>query len=228
MTRDQRAPGSSAGARGAARSLAALPAVAATATAEPAGPPALAVDADAAGRCCPDDVRDAGPAHRRDRRRPTRRRRRSRPTGGPSSASSPTSPRRWASCSASRSSSGPPTSTRSLDGLAAHHYDAVMSAMTDTPERRGGRRLRQLLPRRHRRSWSSAATPRGIHDLDDLCGETVAVEDGTVQVDLLGAQPGALRGRPDRGRSSSPPTTTRCWSCAPAGPPRCSTTTRPR
>ncbi|HET6393791.1 MAG TPA: ABC transporter substrate-binding protein [Blastococcus sp.] len=71
-----------------------------------------------------------------------------------------------------------------LDGLAARHYDAVMSAMTDTPERRANADFVNYF-----RAGSAIViqrgNPRGIHDLGGLCGETVAVEAGTVHVDLL-------------------------------------------
>jgi polar amino acid transport system substrate-binding protein len=71
-----------------------------------------------------------------------------------------------------------------LDGLAASHYDAVMSAMTDTPERRANADFVNYF-----RAGSAVViqrgNPRGIHDLGGLCGETVAVEAGTVHLDLL-------------------------------------------
>jgi len=71
-----------------------------------------------------------------------------------------------------------------LDGLVARHYDAVMSAMTDTPERRANADFVNYF-----RAGSAIViqrgNPRGIHDLGGLCGETVAVEAGTVHVDLL-------------------------------------------
>jgi polar amino acid transport system substrate-binding protein len=71
-----------------------------------------------------------------------------------------------------------------LDGLAAGHYDAVMSAMTDTPERRADADFVNYF-----RAGSAIViqrgNPRGIHDLGGLCGETVAVEAGTVHLDLL-------------------------------------------
>lgn len=72
-----------------------------------------------------------------------------------------------------------------LDGLAAGRYDAVMSAMTDTPERRESTDFVNYF-----QAGSAVViqrgNPRGIHDLGGLCGETVAVEAGTVHVDLLG------------------------------------------
>ena len=71
-----------------------------------------------------------------------------------------------------------------LDGLTAGQYDAVMSAMTDTPERRAAADFVNYF-----RAGSAIViqrgNPRGIHDLGGLCGETVAVEAGTVHLDLL-------------------------------------------
>jgi polar amino acid transport system substrate-binding protein len=71
-----------------------------------------------------------------------------------------------------------------LDGLTAGHYDAVMSAMTDTPERRADADFVNYF-----RAGSAIViqrgNPRGIHDLGGLCGDTVAVEAGTVHLDLL-------------------------------------------
>ena len=43
------------------------------------------------------------------------------------------------------------------------------------------RRLHRLLHRRERRSSSQKGNPKGIQTLDDLCGNTVAVQKGTVQ-----------------------------------------------
>jgi polar amino acid transport system substrate-binding protein len=75
-----------------------------------------------------------------------------------------------------------------FDGLVAdvraHRFDAVMSAMTHTPERQ---RSVDFI------TYFEAGTsivvqrgnPFGIHDLGGLCGRTVAVEEGTIQVDLL-------------------------------------------
>jgi polar amino acid transport system substrate-binding protein len=72
-----------------------------------------------------------------------------------------------------------------LDGLAAGRYDAVMSAMTDTPERRESTDFVNYF-----RAGSAVViqrgNPHGIHDLNGLCGKTVAVEAGTVHIDLLG------------------------------------------
>lgn len=71
-----------------------------------------------------------------------------------------------------------------LDGLAGHRFDVVMSAMTDTVERQD---------RADFVDYFLAGTsvvvqrgnPHGVHDLVGLCGKKVAVEAGTVQVDLL-------------------------------------------
>jgi polar amino acid transport system substrate-binding protein len=65
-----------------------------------------------------------------------------------------------------------------------HRTDAVLSAMTDTPERE--RKVDFV-------NYFSAGTaivvqrgnPSGITDLAGLCGKTVAVEKGTIQIDLL-------------------------------------------
>jgi polar amino acid transport system substrate-binding protein len=79
-------------------------------------------------------------------------------------------------------------SQRKFSGLLADvadgRADLVMSAMTDTPERQ--RKVDFI-------NYFSAGTailvqrgnPIGITDLARLCGQTVAVEDGTTQVDLL-------------------------------------------
>ena len=70
------------------------------------------------------------------------------------------------------------------DAVAAQEVDAVMSAMTDTRERE--ERLDFV-------NYFSAGSsivvqrgnPHGVAELGDLCGLVVAVEDATVQVDLL-------------------------------------------
>jgi polar amino acid transport system substrate-binding protein len=71
-----------------------------------------------------------------------------------------------------------------LEDLTAHRFDLVVSAMTDTAERETQadfvnyfRAGTSLLVQR--------GNPHGIHDLSGLCGRTVAVEAGTVQVDFL-------------------------------------------
>jgi polar amino acid transport system substrate-binding protein len=76
----------------------------------------------------------------------------------------------------------------SFDGLIgdveAHEYDAVMSAMTHTPERQ-----EQVDFVTYFEAGTSIVVQRGnpyaIHELEGLCGRTVAVEQGTVQIDLL-------------------------------------------
>ena len=71
-----------------------------------------------------------------------------------------------------------------LDDLAAHRFGVVMSAMTDTVDRQAQADFVNYF-----RAGTSIVVqrgnPHGIHDLADLCGEIVAVEAGTVQVDLL-------------------------------------------
>jgi polar amino acid transport system substrate-binding protein len=71
-----------------------------------------------------------------------------------------------------------------LDDLAAHRFDIVVSAMTDTVDRQ-----EQADFVNYFRAGTSIVVqrgnPHGIHDLTGLCGEVVAVEAGTVQVDLL-------------------------------------------
>ena len=72
----------------------------------------------------------------------------------------------------------------SLPALEERRVDAVMSAMTDTAQRREQADFVD---------YFSAGTsivvqrgnPHGVADLRDLCGRTVAAEAGTVQVDLL-------------------------------------------
>ncbi len=71
-----------------------------------------------------------------------------------------------------------------LARVTTHRTDLSMSAMTDTPERE--QKVDFV-------NYFSAGTsivvqrgnPAGITDLQGLCGRTVAVEEGTVQVDLL-------------------------------------------
>jgi polar amino acid transport system substrate-binding protein len=63
-------------------------------------------------------------------------------------------------------------------------YDGVLSSMTDTPERKKkidfidyfSAGLALIVQR---------GNPQGVTDLKDLCGQLVAVERGTVQVDML-------------------------------------------
>ena len=74
--------------------------------------------------------------------------------------------------------------TELLSDVAGGKLDLGMSAMTDTPERA---RTVDFV------NYFSAGTsivvqhgnPAGISDLQDLCGHVVAVEAGTIQVDLL-------------------------------------------
>lgn len=72
----------------------------------------------------------------------------------------------------------------SLPALRGGRVDVVMSAMTDTAERRAHVDFVDYFE-----AGSSILVQRGnvhgISDLDDLCGQTVAVEEATVQVDLL-------------------------------------------
>jgi polar amino acid transport system substrate-binding protein len=71
-----------------------------------------------------------------------------------------------------------------LDQVADHEIDVAMAAITDTEERE---ETVDFV------NYFSAGTsivvqrgnPVGISELDDLCGQVVAVEEGTVQVDLL-------------------------------------------
>lgn len=71
-----------------------------------------------------------------------------------------------------------------LDDVGKGVYDGVLSSMNDTPERE---KKADFL------DYFQAGTsivvqrgnPRGITDLKDLCGQTVAIERGTVQDDLL-------------------------------------------
>lgn len=74
--------------------------------------------------------------------------------------------------------------TTALTRLNRNQVDAVISAMTDTAERE---KQADFV------NYFTAGTailvqrgnPRGVSDIGDLCGKTVAVEEGTVQVDLL-------------------------------------------
>jgi len=71
-----------------------------------------------------------------------------------------------------------------LPQLASHKIDLAISAMTDTPDRE---KQADFV------NYFSAGTsivvqrgnPKAVTDLQDLCGHVVAVEKGTVQVDLL-------------------------------------------
>jgi polar amino acid transport system substrate-binding protein len=83
-----------------------------------------------------------------------------------------------------------------LDDLAAERFDLVMSAVTDTAERQQRADFVNYF-----RAGSSIVVPRGnplgVHDLAGLCGRTVAVEAGTVQVGLLERAQGACARRID-------------------------------
>jgi polar amino acid transport system substrate-binding protein len=80
-----------------------------------------------------------------------------------------------------------------LDAVAAGKADLVMTAMTDTPERQ-----RQVDFVNYFSAGTSIVVqednPFDIADLSDLCGQTVAVEQGTVQVDLLARHQRTCRG----------------------------------
>lgn len=82
-----------------------------------------------------------------------------------------------------------------LEDLSASRVDAVMSAMTDTPERREGADFVNYF-----RAGTSIVVqrgnPRGIHDIEGLCGQIVAVEAGTIQVDLLARRQAACGDAP--------------------------------
>jgi polar amino acid transport system substrate-binding protein len=82
-----------------------------------------------------------------------------------------------------------------LPDVAAHRTDLVMSAVTDTPQRE---RTVDFV------NYFSAGTaivvqrgnPTGITDLVGLCGHAVAVERGTIQVDLLARSQKHCAGQP--------------------------------
>ncbi|MGY1832629.1 ABC transporter substrate-binding protein [Geodermatophilus sp. SYSU D01180] len=83
-----------------------------------------------------------------------------------------------------------------LDDLAADRFDLVMSAVTDTAERE-----QQADFVNYFRAGSSIVVtrgnPLGIHELAGLCGRSVAVEAGTVQVGLLERAQASCAGRID-------------------------------
>ncbi|MGY1696244.1 MULTISPECIES: ABC transporter substrate-binding protein [unclassified Geodermatophilus] len=83
-----------------------------------------------------------------------------------------------------------------LDDLAEDRFDLVMSAVTDTAERE-----QQADFVNYFRAGSSIVVtrgnPHGIHDLAGLCGRSVAVEAGTVQVGLLERAQSSCAGRID-------------------------------
>ena len=82
-----------------------------------------------------------------------------------------------------------------LADLQARRIDVAMSAMTDTPERQASADFV---------NYFSAGTsivvrrgnPEGVLELGDLCGSTVAVERGTVQVDLVARAQSRCGSRP--------------------------------
>jgi polar amino acid transport system substrate-binding protein len=93
----------------------------------------------------------------------------------------------------------PANFSTALDDTVKGRYDGVLSSMTDTVEREKKADFINYL---------SAGTsivvrrgnPTGVTDLKDLCGQAVAVEEGTVQQDLLqrsqkgcGARPIVIR-----------------------------------
>jgi len=71
-----------------------------------------------------------------------------------------------------------------LTSVSAGDLDLAMSAMTDTPERAKSADFVNYF-----RAGTSIVVqrgnPAGVTELNDLCGKVVAVESGTVQVDLL-------------------------------------------
>lgn len=71
-----------------------------------------------------------------------------------------------------------------LEAVRSHEVDALMTAMTDTAERE------EVVDFVNYFSAGSSivvqrGNPAGVHDLGDLCGLVVAVEEATVQVDLV-------------------------------------------
>jgi polar amino acid transport system substrate-binding protein len=89
----------------------------------------------------------------------------------------------------------PTTFSTSLDATAAGRFDGIMSAMTDTVERE---KKADFV------NYFSAGTsivvrrgnPSGVTDLNDLCGKAVAVEQSTVQEDLLQRSQNGCGARP--------------------------------
>ncbi|MGY1733714.1 ABC transporter substrate-binding protein [Geodermatophilus sp. SYSU D01045] len=83
-----------------------------------------------------------------------------------------------------------------LDDLVADRFDLVMSAVTDTAERE-----QQADFVNYFRAGSAIVVargnPLGIHELAGLCGRSVAVEAGTVQVGLLERAQASCTGRID-------------------------------
>ena len=82
-----------------------------------------------------------------------------------------------------------------LNDLDANHIDVVMTAMTDTVEREA----RADFVNYFRAGTSivvQRGNPQGITQLRDLCGQVVAVENGTTQVDLLERSQQGCAGNP--------------------------------
>jgi len=87
--------------------------------------------------------------------------------------------------------------TEALPLVAEHEIDAVMSAMNDTTERQEQADFVDYFAA-GTAILVQQGNPRGISDLGGLCGKMVAVEVGTVQVDMLArAQPGCAGQRID-------------------------------
>lgn len=80
-----------------------------------------------------------------------------------------------------------------LDEVAGHEIDVAIAAVTDTADRQ-----RTVDFVNYFSAGSSIVVqrgnPHGLSDLDDLCGQVVAVEEGTVQVDLLDRTQGSCAG----------------------------------
>lgn len=124
--------------------------------------------------------------------------------------------------------------SETLPALQQSRADVVMSAMTDTAERRT---LVDFV------DYFSAGTsivvqrgnPHGVSDLGDLCGHTVAVERGTVHVDLLqrtqrscGDEPVEVQTLPDNARALVELRTGRAAAVLTDYPPAAALTTSPR
>ncbi|MEV4615393.1 ABC transporter substrate-binding protein [Kitasatospora sp. NPDC049258] len=93
-----------------------------------------------------------------------------------------------------------------IPDLQAKQYDVAMSALTDNRQRRDGTNDegKQVNPGVDFVDYFMAGTsilvakgnPKAIKSLDDLCGQTVAVQRGTTQADIAQRQTGAC----DKGR----------------------------
>jgi polar amino acid transport system substrate-binding protein len=106
-----------------------------------------------------------------------------------------------------------------LPALQAGEVDVVMAAMTDTVERQATVDFIDY--------FSAGTTiivqrgnPHAILDLRDLCGRTVAAEDGHHPGGAARPDPASCGGEPIV-VGCSPTTTAPCWSCAPGAPRRC-------